>query len=154
MAKQVIAVRKLILEAGKATPAYPVGPSLGVYGINLGVFVKEYNAQTTTLIGHQVPVEVTIYADRSFAMRMLSPTVASLLRQAAHVARGANQPGHQVAGQITRAQLRQIAERKQDELNAIDLAGAEKMVMGTARSMGLQIIEVEAPTEKEAIHMV
>ena len=151
MAKQIMVVRKLILDAGKATPAYPVGPSLGAYGINLGLFVKEYNAQTTALLGHQVPVEVTIYTDRSFAMRLLSPTVASLLRQAANVKKGASEPGRQAAGQITRAQLRQIAEQKQAELNAIDLVGAEKMIMGTARSMGIQIVDAERSAEKEAI---
>ena len=141
MAKQIMAVRKLILQAGKATPAYPVGPTLGAYGMNLGLFVKEYNAQTASLIGYQVPVEVTIYLDRSFTMHILEPTVASLLRHAAGVAKGANEPGHQTVSRITREQLRRIAERKMSELNAIDLAGAEKIIAGTARSMGIQVID-------------
>jgi large subunit ribosomal protein L11 len=144
MAKQIMAVRKLILPAGKATPAYPVGPVLGAYGMNLGLFVKEYNAQTETLSGHKVSVEVTIYTDRSFTMRVLGPTVASLLRHAAHIEKGAGEPGHQQAGQITRPELRRIAESKRSELNAVDLEGAEKMVAGTARSMGIEIIDETA----------
>jgi large subunit ribosomal protein L11 len=139
MAKQIAAVRKLILVAGKATPAYPVGPILGAYGINLGMFVKDYNAQTAALHGQQVPVEVTIYLDRSFTMRILKPTVASLLRQAAGLEKGSGEPGHKVAGRITREQLRRIAEQKMTDLNAIDLAGAEKIIAGTARSMGICI---------------
>ena len=141
MAKQIMVVRKLILNAGKATPAYPVGPILGAYGMNLGLFVKEYNAQTAALVGHQVPVEVTIYNDRSFSMHILEPTVASLLRYAAKVEKGAREPGHQTASRITRDQLRQIAERKKAEFNAIDLTGAEKIVAGTARSMGIEIVD-------------
>jgi large subunit ribosomal protein L11 len=140
MAKQIMAVRKLILKAGKATPAYPVGPTLGAYGMNLGLFVKEYNAQTAALVGYQVPVEVTIYLDRSFTMHILEPTVASLLRHAAGIEKGASEPGHQTASRITREQLRQIAERKMAELNALDLAGAEKIIIGTARSMGIEIV--------------
>jgi large subunit ribosomal protein L11 len=141
MAKQAVTVRKLILNAGKATPAYPVGPILGAYGMNLGVFIKEYNAQTAALIGYQVPVEVTIYTDRSFTMRILEPTVASLLRHAAGIEKGAGEPGHQTVGRITREQLRQIAGRKMTELSAIDLTGAEKIVAGTARSMGIGITD-------------
>lgn len=141
MAKQIVTVRKLILNAGKATPAYPVGPILGAYGINLGLFVKEYNAQTAALSGHQVPAEVTIYADRSFTMRILGPTVASLLRHAAGIEKGSGEAGHSVSGRITREQLQQIARQKMSELNAIDLAGAEKMIAGSARSMGIEIVD-------------
>ncbi|MBA2284762.1 MAG: 50S ribosomal protein L11 [Ktedonobacteraceae bacterium] len=139
MAKHIIAVRRLILNAGKATPAYPVGPILGTYGINLGIFVKDYNAQTAALAGYEVPVEVTIYTDRSFTMRVLQPTVASLLRHAAGIKKGASEPGRQKAGRITREQLRHIAERKMAEFSVIDLAGAEKVVAGTASSMGIEI---------------
>ncbi|MBE3561380.1 MAG: 50S ribosomal protein L11 [Ktedonobacteraceae bacterium] len=141
MAKQITAIRQLILNAGKATPAYPVGPVLGAYGINLGLFVKEFNARTTALTGYQVPVEVTIYIDRSFSMHIKEPTVASLLQQIAGIEKGAGEPGHATAGQITRAQLRQIAERKMAEMNTVDLAGAEKAVAGTARSMGIMITD-------------
>lgn len=141
MAKQIATTRKLILNAGQATPAYPVGPILGAYGINLGLFVKEYNAQTANRTGYQVPVEVTIYVDRSFTIRILEPTVASLLRHSAGIEKGASEPGRQAAGQITRAQLRQIAELKMPELNATDLPGAEKIIAGTARSMGIKICD-------------
>ena len=140
MTKQIMTVRKLILHAGKATPAYPVGPILGVYGMNLGVFIKEYNTQTAALIGYQVPVEVTIYLDRSFTMHILEPTVVSLLRHAAGVEKGASEPGRQKAGHITCEQLRHIAGRKMAELNALDLTSAEKIVAGTARSMGIEVI--------------
>jgi large subunit ribosomal protein L11 len=141
MAKQIVAVRKLILSAGKATPAYPVGPILGTYGINLGMFVKEYNARTAAQAGLQIPVEVMIYADRSFTLRILEPTVTSLLRQAAQLEKGSGEPGRKVAGSITREQLRQVAVRKINDLSALDLEGAEKMIAGTARSMGITVID-------------
>ncbi|MBV9710118.1 MAG: 50S ribosomal protein L11 [Ktedonobacteraceae bacterium] len=108
--------------------------------MNLGVFIKEYNAQTAALVGYEVPVEVTIYLDRSFTMRILEPTVASLLRHAAGVEKGASEPGRQKAGRITCEQLRSIAERKMLEFNVLDLASAEKVVAGTARSMGIEVI--------------
>ena len=140
MTKQIMTVRKLILHAGKATPAYPVGPILGTYGMNLGLFVKEYNARTAALSGYQVPVEVTIYLDRSYTMHILEPTVVSLLGHAAGVEKGASEPGRQKAGHITCEQLRHIAGRKMAELNALDLTSAEKIVVGTARSMGIEVI--------------
>jgi large subunit ribosomal protein L11 len=137
--QKIIATLKLILQAGKATPAYPVGPTLGSYGLNIGAFVKDYNAQTAHQVGMRVPVEVTIFSDRSFSMRLLQPTTASLLRRAAGVEKGSSTPGRTAVGEITRAQLREIAQFKLTELNAVDLDGAERIIAGTARNMGIDI---------------
>jgi large subunit ribosomal protein L11 len=140
MAKRIRTVIKLQLAAGKATPAYPVGPALGPYGVNIMAVVKEYNERTASQAGVTVPVELTIYEDRTFAMRILAPTTAALLRQAAKVEKGSAAPGRAVAGQITCAQLREIAQIKLADLNALDLEHAERMIAGTARSMGIAII--------------
>ena len=137
---KVVAEVKMILKAGKASPAYPVGPTLGGYGINLGAVVREYNECTAHLVGMQVPMLITIYGDRSFSMQIMQPTTASLLRQAAGLAKGGSTPGRAGAGQITVAQLRAIAERKLEELNTADLTAAMQTVAGTARSMGLSIV--------------
>jgi large subunit ribosomal protein L11 len=136
---QITAVIKMILKAGKATPAYPVGPTLGGYGVNIGLFVREYNEQTAHLLGMKVPVEVTIMADRSFSMRVLQPTAASLLKRAAGLDKGAAMAGRGLAGTITRAQLREIAERKLGELNTDDVDAAMQIIAGTARSMGIEV---------------
>ena len=139
MAKRIRAVLKLQLQAGKATPAYPVGPALGPYGVNIMAVVKEYNERTAGQAGVTVPMELTIYEDRTFAIRILAPTTAALLRQAAHLEKGSGAPGKTVAGQISRAQLREIAQIKLADLNALDLDSAERMIAGTARSMGITI---------------
>ncbi len=141
MAKRIRTVLKLQLPAGKATPAYPVGPALGPYGVNIMAVVKEYNERTANQTGTIIPVELTIYEDKSFAMRILAPTTAALLRQAAQVEKGASAPGRAAAGQITTKQLREIARIKLADLNALDLASAERMIAGTARSMGIRVIE-------------
>lgn len=141
MAKRIRTVLKLQLPAGKATPAYPVGPALGPYGVNIMAVVKEYNERTASQIGTILPAELTIYEDRSFAMRILAPTTAALLRQAARVEKGAGTPGHAPVGQITTKQLREIAQIKLADLNTLDLASAERMIAGTARSMGISIVE-------------
>lgn len=141
MAKKLVAVVKLQLPAGKATPAPPVGPALGQYGINIGLFVKEYNEKTAAQAGSVVPVEVTIYSDRSFIVKLLTPPAADLLRKAANAAKGSGTPNRTSAGQITRKQLRELAELKKNDLNAIDIEGAEKTLAGTARSMGIQIVD-------------
>jgi large subunit ribosomal protein L11 len=141
MAKRIRAVLKLQLQAGKATPAYPIGPALGPYGINIMAVVKEYNERTAAQAGVIIPVELTIYEDRSFAMRILAPTTAALLRQAVHLEKGSGAPGHTTAGQITRAQLREIAQIKLADLNALDLESAERMILGTARSMGITVVD-------------
>jgi len=136
---KITAVVKLILEAGKATPAYPVGPTLGGYGINLGALVREYNDKTAQQAGMQVPAQVTIYGDRSFSLRIMEPTTPSLLRRYAGVAKGASMPGREAAGRITRGQLRQVAVQKLPELNVGDVEAAMKIIAGTARNMGIEV---------------
>ena len=139
MAKKVTGVVKLQLPAGKATPAPPVGPALGSYGINIMAFVKEYNEKTSSQAGSVIPVEITVYSDRSFTIVLKTPPAADLLRKAAGVDKGSGIPNRTKVGSITRGQLRKLAEQKMSDLNAIDIAGAEKILAGTARSMGITI---------------
>ncbi len=139
MAKKVTGVVKLQLPAGKATPAPPVGPALGSYGINIMAFVKEYNEKTSSQAGSVIPVEITVYSDRSFTIVLKTPPAADLLRKAAGVDKGSGIPNRTKVGSITRDQLRKLAEQKMSDLNAIDIAGAEKILAGTARSMGITI---------------
>jgi large subunit ribosomal protein L11 len=141
VAKRVKAIVKLQLPAGKATPAYPVGPALGQHGVAIMSFVKEYNERTAGHAGSVVPAVVTIYEDRSFDFALKSPPAADLLRQAAGIAQGSPAPGRQAAGTVTRAQLRRIAARKLPDLNARDLDQAERIIAGTARSMGIDVVE-------------
>lgn len=141
MAKKVAGVIKLQLAAGKATPAPPVGPALGSYGINIMQFVKEYNEKTAANAGSVVPVEITVFSDRSFTFILKTPPAADLLRKAAGVPRGSGAPNKTKVGSITRAQLRALAEQKMGELNATSIEGAEKIIAGTARSMGITITE-------------
>ncbi|WP_322487929.1 50S ribosomal protein L11 [Chloroflexus sp.] len=141
MAKKLVAVVKLQLPAGKATPAPPVGPALGQYGINIMAFVKEYNEKSAPQAGSIVPVEISIYSDRSFVARLLTPPAADLLRKAAGIQKGASNPKRTTVGSITRAQLRQIAQQKLPDMNANDIEAAERIIAGTARSMGIKIVE-------------
>lgn len=141
MAKKVTAVVRLQLPAGKANPAPPVGPALGATGINIMGFCKEYNERTAGQVGMIIPVEITVYSDRSFTFVTRTPPAADLLRKAAKIEKGTGTPGRASAGSITREQLRQIAETKMADLNAVDVAGAEKIIAGTARSMGIQVQE-------------
>ncbi|NJP04494.1 MAG: 50S ribosomal protein L11 [Chloroflexaceae bacterium] len=141
MAKKLMGVVKLQLGAGKATPAPPVGPALGQYGINIMAFVKEYNEKTAAQAGSIVPAEVTVYSDRSFTVRILTPPAADLLRKASGAAKGASNPKKDTVGSINREQLREIAQMKMQDLNAIDIEGAEQIIAGTARSMGIQIVD-------------
>jgi large subunit ribosomal protein L11 len=141
VAKKLVAVVKLQLPAGKATPAPPVGPALGQYGINIMGFVKEYNEKTSPQAGSIVPVEITIYSDRSFQVKLLTPPAADLLRKAAGAAKGSGTPNRTSAGQITRTQLRQIAQQKMPDMNALDIEAAEHIISGTARSMGIKIVD-------------
>lgn len=142
MAKKLMGVVKLQLEAGKATPAPPVGPALGQYGVNIMAFVKEYNEKTSGQAGSIIPVEVTIYSDRSFTAKLLTPPAADMLRKAAGVPKGANTPGpKQTVGSITRSQLEDIAKQKMPDLNARDVQGAANIIAGTARSMGIEIVD-------------
>lgn len=141
MAKKLVAVVKLQLNAGKATPAPPVGPALGQHGINIMGFVKEYNEKTAPQAGSVVPVEVTIFSDRSFTMRLLTPPAADMIRKAAGVDKGASTPNRTTVGRITRKQLLELAQQKMPDLNALDIEGAAKILAGTARSMGIQIVD-------------
>jgi large subunit ribosomal protein L11 len=141
MAKKVAAVVKLQIPAGKASPAPPVGTALGQHGINIMAFCKEYNARTASQAGQIVPVELTVYADRSFSFVIKTPPASDLLKKAAGIEKGSADPREDKVGKVTRKQIREIAELKMTDLNAIDLAGAEKMVEGTAHSMGLVIEE-------------
>jgi large subunit ribosomal protein L11 len=141
VAKKLAGVVKLQLPAGKATPAPPVGPALGQYGINIMAFVKEYNEKTASQVGGIVPVEITIYSDRSFVAKLLTPPAADLLRKAAGAAKGSGTPNRTTAGTITKKQLREIATQKIADTNAVDIEGAEKIIAGTARSMGIKIVD-------------
>ncbi len=142
MAKKLVAVVKLQLNAGKATPAPPVGPALGQHGINIMAFVKEYNEKTAAQAGSVVPAEVSIFSDRSFSVRILTPPASDLLRKAAGVEKGSGVPNRTFVGKaITRQQLRDIAQVKMPDLNALDIEAAEKIIAGTARSMGIKIAD-------------
>jgi large subunit ribosomal protein L11 len=139
VAKKVTGVVKLQLPAGKATPAPPVGPALGGYGINIMAFVKDYNEKTASQAGTVIPVEITVFSDRSFTFILKTPPAADLLRKAAGVEKGSGTPNRSTAGTITRKQLRALAEQKMSDLNATSIEGAEKIMAGTARSMGIKI---------------
>ncbi len=139
--KKIKAVVKLQIEAGKANPAPPVGPALAQYGINLMQFCKEYNARTASMAGNIIPAEVTIYQDGSFTFVLKTPPTPDLLRKAAGVEKGSSEPNRSKVGRITRAQLREIAQMKMRDLNAVDLEGAMRQIEGTARSMGIEIVD-------------
>lgn len=141
MAKKVTGVIKLQLPAGKATPAPPVGPALGSYGINIMAFVKDYNEKTSAQLGSTIPVEITVYSDRSFTFILKTPPASDLLRKAAKVERGSGTPNRTTVGSITRKQLRALAEQKMTDLNAVSVEAAENTIAGTARSMGIKITE-------------
>jgi len=139
VAKKVRAVIKLQIQAGKATPAQPVGPALGQHGINIMGFCKEYNERTANQAGSIVPVEITVYEDRSFTFITKTPPTSDLLKKAAGVAKGSSTPNKAKVGQITKAQLREIAQTKMKDLNATSVEGAERIVEGAARSMGITV---------------
>jgi len=139
--KKIKAVVKLQIQAGKANPAPPIGPALAQHGINLMGFCKEYNAKTSHMVGNIVPAEITIYQDSSFTFELRTPPTPDLLRKAAGVPKGSSEPNRDKVGNITRQQLREIAEMKMKDLNANDVEAAEMMIRGTARSMGITIKE-------------
>jgi len=141
MAKKLKAVVRLQLNAGKATPAPPVGPALGGYGLNLMAFCKEYNARTSSRMGEVVPAEISIFTDGSFTFILKSPPAAALLKKAAGVEKGSSVPNRDKVGKVTRAQLREIAEIKMKDLNAIDIEGAMRQIEGTARNMGISVTD-------------
>lgn len=139
MAKKVKAVVKIQIQGGKANPAPPVGTALGPHGINLMQFCKEYNAKTSSQVGQVVPVEVTVFQDGSFSFILKTPPAADLLKKAASIKTGSSESNRVKVGSVTQAQLKEIAEIKMKDLNAVDLDGAMKIIAGTARSMGLTI---------------
>ncbi len=139
MAKKLKAVVRLQLNAGKANPAPPVGPALAGHGINIMAFCKEYNARTSTRVGEVLPAEISIYTDGSFTFILKSPPTAVLLKKAAGVEKGSAQPNRQKVGKVTRAQVREIAEIKMKDTNAVDIEDAMRQVEGTARNMGIQV---------------
>lgn len=139
MAKNVVNVVKLQIPAGKATPAPPVGPALGQAGINIMGFTKEFNAQTQDQAGLLIPVEISVYEDRSFTFITKTPPAAVLLKKAAKVEKGSGEPNKNKVATVTRDQVREIAETKMEDLNAADVEAAMRMVEGTARSMGFTV---------------
>ena len=139
MAKKVIANIKLQIKAGKATPSPPIGPALGQHGVNIMEFCKAYNAMTQNQEGTVIPVVITVYADRSFTFVTKTPPASVLLKQAAKIAKGSGNPKKDKVGAVSAKQIREIAELKYQDLNAIDMAGAIRIVEGTAKSMGIEI---------------
>jgi large subunit ribosomal protein L11 len=140
MAKQVVAKVKLQVPAGQATPSPPVGPSLGQHGVNIMEFCKAFNAQTQGQAGMITPVVVTVYSDRSFSFITKSPPASALLKQAAGIVKGSGTPNRERIGKVTTEQMRQIAETKRADLNATTIEAAMRIIAGTARSMGLEVI--------------
>jgi large subunit ribosomal protein L11 len=141
MAKKFKAIVRLQLDAGKANPAPPVGPALAGHGINIMAFCKEYNARTSNKPGEVIPAEITVYTDGSFTFVLKTSPASVLLRKAAKVEKGSGVPNKDKVGKVTRAQVKEIAELKMKDLNAINLEGAIKQVEGTARSMGITIVD-------------
>ena len=141
MAQKVLALIKLQIPAGQATPGQPIGPALGQHGVNIMQFVKEYNARTANQAGEIVPAEITVFQDRSFTFITKTPPAPALLKKAAGVEKAAGNPLLERVGTVTRSQVREIAEKKMVDLNAYDVDQAMKMIEGTARSMGIGIVE-------------
>ena len=141
MAKQIAVKIKLQAKGGQATPAPPIGPALGQNGVNIGQFVSQFNERTKDLNGTIVPVVISVFADKSFTFEVKSPPAAVLLKQAAEVAKGSGVPNKEKVGTVTAEQVRKIAQTKFNDLNAYDLDQAEKIIRGTARSMGVDVID-------------
>ena len=139
MAKKVTTVIKLQLPAGGATPAPPVGPALGQHGVNIMQFVKEYNERSASLAGNIVPVELTVYADRSFTIELKTPPASDMIKKAAGISSGSGTVGITTAGKISRAKIREIAETKMPDLDTNDVDAAMKIIEGSARSMGVEV---------------
>jgi large subunit ribosomal protein L11 len=140
MAKKMIATVKLQVKGGQANPSPPIGPALGQHGVNIAEFCKSFNAKTQDQMGVVIPVIITIYADRSFSFITKTPPASVLLKQAAKIAKGSNQPNREKVGEVTRKQVEEIAKMKMEDLNAFDLENAMRIIEGTARSMGIQIV--------------
>ncbi len=138
--KEVTAKIKLQAPGGQATPAPPIGPALGQHGVNIGQFVSQFNEKTKDLNGMIVPIEISVYADRSFDFIVKSPPAAELLKQAAGLAKGSGEPNKNKVGKVTQAQVEEIAKTKLNDLNAFDVAAASRIIVGTARSMGIEVV--------------
>jgi large subunit ribosomal protein L11 len=141
MAKKVKAIVTLQINAGKATPAPPIGPALAQHGINLMAFVKEYNARTSNRIGEIVPAQITIFTDGSFKFELKSPPTAFLIKKAAGIEKGASNPKTQKVGKLTRKQVKEIVETKKADLNSLSAEAAMRLIEGTARQMGVEIVD-------------
>jgi large subunit ribosomal protein L11 len=140
MAKKIIATVKLQVKGGQANPSPPIGPALGQHGVNIAEFCKTFNAKTQDQVGTVIPVIITIYADRSFSFITKTPPASVLLKQAAKIAKGSSDPNREKVGQVSKKQVEEIAKLKLEDLNANDVNGAVRIIEGTARSMGIQII--------------
>ena len=141
MAKEIAVTIKLQAPGGQATPAPPIGPALGQHGVNIGQFVSQFNERTKELNGTIVPVVITVFVDKSFTFEVKSPPAAVLLKQAAQVAKGSGVPNKEKVGKVSAEQVRKIAETKFKDLNAYDIGQAEKIIRGTARSMGIDVVD-------------
>ncbi len=141
MAKKVVAQVKLHIKGGQANPSPPIGPALGQHGVNIGEFCKTFNARTQDQLGVVIPVVITIYSDRSFTFETKTPPASILLKQMAKIAKGSSQAGRETVGSVTRQQIEEIARLKLEDLNCYDLDAAKKIIEGTARSMGLTILD-------------
>lgn len=141
MAKSIKTVLKLQIEAGKANPAPPIGPALGQHGVNIAEFCKQFNDATKTMTGDVIPAEITIYEDRSFTFKLKTPPASALLKKAAGIEKGSGEPNKKKVGKVTHTDLRAIAEKKMVDLNANDVDAAMKIIAGTARNMGIEVIE-------------
>ena len=141
MAKKVKAIVKLAIPAGKATPAPPVGPALGQHGINIMAFCKDYNARTAHQAGSIIPAEITVFQDNSFRFILKTPPATDLLKKAAGISKGASEVVVEIAGTVSQQQVREIAEQKMKDLNAYDVESAMRMIEGTARSMGIKVVD-------------
>jgi large subunit ribosomal protein L11 len=141
MAKKIKSTVKIQIDAGKASPAPPIGPSLAPHGINLMMFCKEYNARTAQQVGYIIPATITVFSDNSFTFSLGTPPTAQLIRKAAGVEKGSGTPNRQKVGKVTRRQVKEIAETKMKDLNAVDIEGAMKQIEGTARSLGIEVID-------------
>jgi large subunit ribosomal protein L11 len=143
MAKEVVVKIKLQAPGGQATPAPPIGPALGQHGVNIGQFVSQFNERTKELNGTIVPVVITVFRDKSFTFEVKSPPAAVLLKQAAEIAKGSSVPNKEKVAKVTAEQVRKIAETKRKDLNAYDVENATRIIEGTARSMGIEIVQSE-----------
>lgn len=141
MAKKVKAIITLQIQAGKANPAPPIGPALAQHGVNIMAFCKDYNGRTTSRAGEIIPAEITIYQDGSFRFKLKSPPAAILLCRAAGIEKGSGEPNREKVGTVTRSQVREIAEQKFKDMNAVDLEGAMRQIEGTAKNMGIVVVE-------------